>query len=679
VARLSLALILAFAAVSLAAQTQPTFRTGANYVRVDMYATVDGKPVDDLKQDEVEVLEDGVAQTLEIFEHVQVRTLNPQETRIEPNTVEASRQMAADPRARVFVIFLDTYNTRIDGSAKIRQPLINFLDRVLGPDDLVAVMTPEMAASDIAFGRKTTVVTRLLERETFWGRRDRILNADEREDLYDRCYPPLGDTAGMAEEMKARRREKLTLDAFEDLIVHLAGVREERKAILTVSEGWPLYRPNRSLARSIGGGGGVRPGDILGRPPRPQPTDAGQVLGSDIVDCERDRMVLAEMDDDLRLTQITQQANRSNVTFYPVYAAGLVADDSSIADTSTTQFQAASRLRARQNAMRALAEDTDGISIINTNNIDGMLRRIVDDLSSYYLMGYYTTNTKLDGKFRSISVRVKRPGITVRARKGYRSFTEDEIARGMLLSTPPSAAATAVSAALVPVASVSARAQFRIRTSSYAAPAGAGAAGGAFTIVGELDPQVRKQPAWARGAQAEVAVIDPNGQPVASRKVDLKAGEIAFDVQVPEDGSVPPGEYTVRVRLRSPLEGELGLSDTVHAVVKNETALGEAVMWRRGPSTGVQYLRTADPRFQRNERLRLELATTASAPATARVVDRAGAAMSIPVQVSERQDPVASFKWLVVDLTLAPFAAGDYAVEVTQGTAKEMTAFRVVP
>ena len=61
-------------------------------------------------------------------------------------------------------------------------------------------------------------------------------------------------------------------------------------------------------------------------------------------------------------------------------------------------------------------------------------------------------------------------------------------------------------------------------------------------------------------AQAEVAVIDPNGQPVASRKVDLKAGESAFDVQVPEDGSVPPGEYTVRVRLRSPLEGELGLS-----------------------------------------------------------------------------------------------------------------------
>ena len=44
---------------------------------------------------------------------------------------------------------------------------------------------------------------------------------------------------------------------------------------------------------------------------------------------------------------------------------------------------------------------------MGTNNIGGSLKRIVDDLSSYYLLGYYSTNTKLDGKFRSISVRVK--------------------------------------------------------------------------------------------------------------------------------------------------------------------------------------------------------------------------------------------------------------------------------
>ena len=91
-------LLLLVAVVVLHAQDQPTFRTGANYVRVDMYATVDGKSVNDLAAEEVEVLEDGVPQKLEAFEHVQVRPAGPQEARREPNTVEESRQAAAEAK-----------------------------------------------------------------------------------------------------------------------------------------------------------------------------------------------------------------------------------------------------------------------------------------------------------------------------------------------------------------------------------------------------------------------------------------------------------------------------------------------------------------------------------------------------------------------------------------------------
>src|SRR5262245_4548799 len=89
-------------------QPRPTFRTEANYVRVDLYAMRNGQAVEDLRQDEIEVLEDGVRQDVVNFEHVHVRPAGPQDSRIEPNTVRESRQMAADPRARVFVIFLDT-------------------------------------------------------------------------------------------------------------------------------------------------------------------------------------------------------------------------------------------------------------------------------------------------------------------------------------------------------------------------------------------------------------------------------------------------------------------------------------------------------------------------------------------------------------------------------------------
>jgi VWFA-related protein len=676
VGRLAIAALLTIFAASVLAQ-QPTFRTGANYVRVDMYASKDGKAVEDLKQDEVDILEDGTPQKIEAFEHVKVRTLNPEESRVEPNTISESRRLASDPRARVFVIFLDTYHTQIDGSANMRQPLMNFLNRVLGPDDMVAVMTPEMAATEITFARKTTVFSKMFDQNLFWGRRARLVDDDDREQLYQACYGP---GSPVAIEMKDRRREKLTLDAIEDLMIHLAGIREERKAILTVTEGWRLYTKNAKLAAAGDQNTRVGPGDVLGRPPVPRLSDTGQVQGSPKVQCESDRMALAEMDDEFRLRELTQLANRGNVTFYPVYARGLVAFDAPIGpDPPPPLAQDAANLRARQNSLRFLADDTDGTAIINTNNIDGMLKRVVDDLSSYYLMGYYTTNTKLDGRFRSISVRLKRPGVTVRARKGYRGYTEAEVARGTAASTPPPSTAAPVTTALTPVVSFNARAQFRIRASTWAHSASGGGTEGAFWVVGELDPQVRKQAAWTGGAQADVAVIGPDGQQVVSRKVDVKPGDGAFTVQIPESGGVGTGEYTLRVRLRSPVEGELGLSDTSRVSIKDNTPLGEAVLWRRGPTTGPQYLRTADPRFQRSDRLRLEMATNASQPVTARVLDRNGTAMPIQAQVSERPDPSMQFKWIVIDVVLAPFAAGDYAIEAAQGEGKQVTAFRIVP
>ncbi len=676
--RVLVVLVLALAAVSLGAQNQPTFRAGANYVRVDMYATRDGKPIEDLKVDEIDILEDGVLQKIEAFEHVKVRTA-PQESRIEPTGITQSREMAGNPRARVFVIFMDTYHTQIEGSATMRQPLINLVDRLLGPDDFVALMTPEMSATEITLGRKTTVITRLLEREWLWGRRGRLAGSDndEVEDLYDSCFPELSGTEGIAAQMKARRREKLTLDAIEDLMVHLGGIREERKAVVTVTEGWRIYRPDSQLARPLGERQ-LGPGDVLLRPPRPSPSDTSQLQGSPRVKCEADRMALAMLDHEFRLQELTRIANRGNVTFYPVFARGLVAFDAPIGPEKPPPVDVdMANLRARQETLRFLADDTDGTSVINTNNIDGALRRIVDDLSSYYLMGYYTTNTKMDGRFRSITVRVKRDGARVRARKGYRGYTSEELSRGGA-APAPSESAAAVTAAIAPVVSFSARAQFRIRAAAWSRPAAAGT-GSAFWVVGELDQQTKRQAAWSGSAQADVAVIAADGAQVATRRFDIRPADGAFTVEFPDAPGAAAGDYTVRIRLRSPVDGELGLSDTARVAVKDDMPLGDAVMWRRGPSTGPQHLRTADPRFQRNERIRLELASSSTEPATARLIDRSGQPMTVPVQVSERPDPSGAFRWVVVDLALAPFGPADYAIEVTQGQAKQLTAFRVVP
>jgi VWFA-related protein len=644
-----------------------------------MYATVDGKSIADLTADEVEVLEDGVAQKIEAFERVQIRPAEAQEFRREPSSVEQSRQMAAEARARIFVIFLDTYHTTIEGSATMRLPLIKFLDRLMGPDDMVALMTPEMGASEIALGRKTTVISNIMQAQWMWGRRGRLADEDPKEQLYDLCYA--GEKNGsLVSEMKARRREKMTLDALSDLMVHVAGIREERKALVVVTEGWQLFRQNPNLAAGDERNR-ARPEDVLRRTPRPAPADAGAstLRGNERVECEADRIALAALDHTQRLREITDDANRGNVTFYPVYARGLVAFDSDVGpDRPPSAREDASNLRVKQDGLRFLADNTDGTALINTNNIDGGMQRIVDDLSSYYLFGYYSTNTKLDGRFRNITVRVNRPGVRVRARRGYRGRTADELvssASGAAASDAPDS----LTAALTPVVGLNARSQFRIRTSSWPRQGTGNEPSGAFWVVGELDYRTRRELAWTASAKADIVVLASDGTEIMSKTLDVKIDDGPFEFAVPDSGGLVAGDYAVRVRLTSTADTGQTLSDTARVVLNQSTTLGEAVLWRRGPTTGLQHRRTADPRFLRSERLRLEHPAAAPGPATAKLLDRNGKPLNVPVQVTERQDASGAFRWIVIDAALAPFAPGDYAIEVTQGTAKQVTGFRIVP
>ena len=159
----------------------------------------------------------------------------------------------------MFVLFLDIDHVDVDGSRNIRKPLVDTLDRLIGPDDLIAVMTPDMSARDITFARKTTTIEGILDALLDGASASRSIQSIPRESSISAAIPGItvtcadgatADDRGVADEMIERRREKQTLDALGDLVAYLRGVREERKAIIADHRRLAAVRPHERRSRA---------------------------------------------------------------------------------------------------------------------------------------------------------------------------------------------------------------------------------------------------------------------------------------------------------------------------------------------------------------------------------------------------------------------------------------------
>ena len=658
--------------VARAQQPPPTFRTEANYVRVDVYPTRDGTPVADLAKDDFELLESGVPQRIEQFEHIQIRARTIAEGGREPNTVAESREMLKDPRARVFVLFLDLGHVNQVDARRVAQPLIDALDNLIGPDDLIAVMTPTMSVADITFARRTTSVRAFLDRE-WWGERDSTVLKDPVEQMYCACYaadePSAAGCPAVAQQMILRRREKMTLDALEDLVSYLRVAREERKAIIAITNGWRLYGPDATLERIVGGR--VPTGPTIGVDPRTGKLSADDTrnnpLAGSRAKCDADRMNLAHIDDEREYRDLFDQANRANASFYPVNPAGLEAPATIAGIRDSVN---------RTEMLRTLAENTDGIAVVSSNDLSKGFRRVVDDLSSYYLLGYYSTG-KLDGRFHAITVRVKRPGVQIRARRGYLAALPAD-ATSAARSSPAAAPSAGggsdtavIDAAIGPLAGLSRELPVRL----LAAAGWTTANQPAIWTVGELGPGEE----WRGGAEADVMLVAPGGATAASAHATVAPGTRTFRVALTASEPLAPGDYTVRVRARGTASTAASTDAARVTLAASPTPTG-AVVIRRGPSTGNRDAATADLRFRRGEQIRVEVPAAGAAAPSARLLDRSGKPLAIPVAAAVRDDSDGT-RWQTAQLALAPLAAGDYVIEVTSGSgsARTLVAFRVVP
>ena len=191
------------------------FRSGINYVRVDAFVTDDdGNPVFDLTQDDFEVYEDGVLQTVDSFQVVEVdRT---PELSGEPLTsvgvTRSDQEVAASrPDIRVFVIFLDDYHVREGNSIRARRMLVDFIENDLIPTDLVGVMYPLMPVSEVRLSRNHEAAINAIRQ--FQG----VKYDYEVRNLYEARYNMYPT------EIVERVRNEVSLSALRGLMTMLGG------------------------------------------------------------------------------------------------------------------------------------------------------------------------------------------------------------------------------------------------------------------------------------------------------------------------------------------------------------------------------------------------------------------------------------------------------------------------
>ena len=513
-------------------QPPVTFKVEVNYVEIDAVVTdQQGNLVRTLTKDDFQVFEQGKPQSISIASLVDIPVgkFDPPlyKTRpIEPDV----RNNKKDFDGRVFVLVLDDLNTGFSRSARVKVAARQFIERYLGANDVAAIV--QTGGGKATAQEFTGSRDRLLRAvDNFMGQKERSATLEKIDD-YQRMRQTgqTGLPRDSAEQIRVYKARN-TFTVLKNVADYMAGIRGRRKAVVFFSEGidYDIYDP------------------------------INNTWGSDIRAYGQDAIAAA---------------TRANVSFYAIDPRGLSALDdaielSSIPDDPTLGLGTMSmqrELQISQDSLRTLAEETGGFAAVNSNDFSNSFGRIIQDNSSYYVLGYYSSNTKRDGQFRSLTVRTKNPSYQVRARKGYVA------PKGKPPAGTPAPSAIAASIAMrdaldspVPVTGLS--------LTAFAAPmAGAPSAKGKASVlcVVEIeggDLQFKQDGGiFANDIEVAIVAMDETGKVKNGAKdtAELKLKPETHAV-VAKNGvrltrrlELAPGRYQLRIGARESVGGRLG-------------------------------------------------------------------------------------------------------------------------
>jgi VWFA-related protein len=394
---------------------QPTFRVAVDLVTTDVIVRDNrGQFVADLRPDELEVFEDGVRQELASFELVHggrvYSLLNPPPARAPEGMILPTTRPASDTAGRIFLIFIDDLHLDFRQTARTRRLMLDMLRSLIHEGDMFGIVTTGTSSysHDLTYDRQ--VLEAAVERIS--GTALRI------DDI-------LRGSSSQRTNLELRHNAHVAFMTAYDLMRNLERVQNRRKAVIYISSGYNFNPFQRTLFndklmetfRRMGGsnsGGGIC--DDLCESQQIEALRNQFLYDPDYITNQSQQM-LAEADLLMQMRELTRAANRANATLYTIDPRGLIAAPDVDVEIDIMDFH--DWVRETQVSLRVLAEETGGFAIVNMNDFDRGLKRIDQETSDYYMIGYYSSNPDPTQRRRDIEVRVARENVSVNHREEY--------------------------------------------------------------------------------------------------------------------------------------------------------------------------------------------------------------------------------------------------------------------